>query len=61
MELLEFVMELDISYAPEKYHAICNGIRYLISLILLIEKILALDDALMLIKSLLNKDKNHYY
>ena len=47
--------------APEKYHAICNGIRYLISLILLIEKILALDDALMLIKSLLNKDKNHYY
>ena len=27
--------------APEKYHSICNRIRYLINLILLIEKILA--------------------
>ena len=66
----------------ENYDAICNRIRYLISLkssikfifshyfakikvdpydSLPIAKILALHNLLILIKSVLNKDKNHFY
>ena len=69
-------------FGSEKYDAIYNRIRYLISLksrityvfcqyytkikfdsyaSLPIEKILTLHNVIILIKSVLNKDKNHYY
>ena len=72
-----------ILFGSEKYDAIYNRFRYLISLksiityvffshyyakikvdsydSLPIEKILTLRNVIILIKSVLNKDKNHYY
>ena len=48
---------------PEKYDAIYNKIRYLITLKVGIayRKVLILHNVVTLIKSVLNKDKNHYY
>ena len=69
-------------FGSEKYDAICDRIRYLISLksgityifshyfakikvdsydSLTIEKMLTWHNVIILIKSVLNKDKNHYY
>ena len=71
-----------ITLGPEKYHAIYNRIRYLISIkggityifshyfakikidsynSLPIEKRLTLHNVIIFMKSVLNKDKNHYY
>ena len=71
-----------VLFVPEKYDAIYNGIRYLISLksgvtdvfshyyanikvdsydSLPTEKILTLHNVIIFIKSVLNKDENHYY
>ena len=81
---IRILMELVILtlYGSEKYDAIYNTIRYLISVkssityifshyyakikvdsydYLPIEKRLNLHNVIILIKSVLNKDKNHYY
>ena len=84
LDLLEFMMDLDIQYylALKKCDAISNRIRYLISTksgitdvfshhyakvkvdsydFLPIEKILALHNVIIHIKSIPNEDKGHYH
>ena len=58
MDLVEFMMELDIIVlsGPEKYVTIYNRIRYL-----LIQKTLTLHNVIILIKSVLYKKQSHYY
>ena len=51
-------------FGSKKYDAIYDRIRYLINLessCLPIEKTLTLHNAVIHIKSVLNRDKNHYY
>ena len=71
-----------VSFGPEKYDAIYNRIRYLLSLkkqyhmffphyygninvdsydSLPIENSMTMDNVIILIKSVLSKDQNHYY
>ena len=58
MDLVEFMMELDIIVlsGPEKYVTIYNRIRYL-----LIQKTLTLHNVIILIKSVLYKKQSHHY
>ena len=48
-------------FDPEKYDTIYNRIRYLISEKSGITYILLLYNFIIFIKSVLNKDQNHYY
>ena len=55
-----------VLFDSEKYDAIYNKIRYLLSLVesydsLPIEKRLTLHSVTILIKSVFNKEKNHYH